>query len=559
MQFHAYERPLTLFDIIGSVFRFKWRVMCVSVLMLLLSISAVLLVPKKYESEAKLFVRLGRSAAIDPATIGPTISIQESRESEMNSIVDMLYSRGLAERVVDTVGVEKLLKNYSWIELRVEDAQKQLADWMEDAFPDNAENLGEGEFSSAQLKIEKRREEAIKKLQGRLKVDSPKKSTTITITYRAATPETARDVVQAIIDCYQRMHIEAYSSSGAVDFFDQQFLQQEKLLVRAEEVLREIKNQNEVVTMRGKQDSLQTEITSVDNMQLQTQAELYAARGRLAKLQADLDALPVQLVTGRTSGIAVGSTDAMRDRLYELEIKEKEYAAKYSDSHPELIKVRGQLSAARNIMEEQPTEREQTTLSVNPVHQQIQNEMLLAEATVASLESKALALETLERTLLQSLNDVNNLELTAESLQREIDVGREKYRNYARKLEESRISAALDQMSLSNVSIVAAPSLRFKHASPNRPLLAVLGIMFACCCGLATALASDYYVNSQEMQQVRAAERERYLKALALETARAEQAATELRRGMATDRSELDNISHNEPEVPVDLIINNPE
>ena len=124
MQFQAYERPLTLFDIIGAVFRYKWRVLLVTGLMLLLSAAAVLIFPKKYESEAKLFVRLGRgSAAMDPATFGQTISIQESRESEMNSIVDMLQSRGLAERVVDEVGVEAVLKNYSWIELRLEEAQ----------------------------------------------------------------------------------------------------------------------------------------------------------------------------------------------------------------------------------------------------------------------------------------------------------------------------------------------------------------------------------------------------------------------------------------------------
>ncbi len=38
-----------------------------------------------------MFVRLGRgSVAVDPAaTTGPTISLQESRETEMNSLVDL--------------------------------------------------------------------------------------------------------------------------------------------------------------------------------------------------------------------------------------------------------------------------------------------------------------------------------------------------------------------------------------------------------------------------------------------------------------------------------------
>lgn len=68
--------------------------MFTAALVLAVSVAAILLFPKKYESEAKMFVRLGRSSAsLDTATIGQTISIQESRETEMNSIIDMLESR----------------------------------------------------------------------------------------------------------------------------------------------------------------------------------------------------------------------------------------------------------------------------------------------------------------------------------------------------------------------------------------------------------------------------------------------------------------------------------
>ncbi|MEZ6138774.1 MAG: Wzz/FepE/Etk N-terminal domain-containing protein [Pirellulaceae bacterium] len=535
MRYQSYERPLTLFDIVGSIFRYKWRFLCVTCLMLVLSATAVLLFPKKYESEAKLFVRLGRgSAAMDPATIGQTISIQESRESEMNSIVDMLKSRGLAETVVDSIGPERILKRYSWVEIKAEEWEKQARSKLEEAIPSLAESsVSEAEISSEKLAAEKRRELAIKELQSDLKVDSPKKSTTITVAFRGAAPEVAQDVVQSVIDCYQQMHVDAYRSGGTLQFFDEQFEEQEQLLTRSEEMLRAAKNENAIVTMKGKQESLQTEITDVKKMQLSSQAELEAAEGRVAKLQQDLDSMPREILSEKTSGIEVKSTDAMRDRLYALEIQEKELAARYVSTHPELIRLREQLKSAREIMAEQPNDREQSTVGVNPVHLQIQNELVLAQANVASLTSKMSALETLEQALTQRLNKVNDLELVSESLQRQIDIARENHRNYARKLEESRINAALDQVALSNVSVVSRPSMRFKHASPNRPILAVLGVLFSLFCGVAVAITSDYSANARETSRVREAERNRYVRALELEAAQAEAAVLAARAELA--------------------------
>ena len=64
--------------------------------------------PKEYRSEGKLFVRLGReNATLDPtATLGQDsiIAVPQSRESEINSVVEILQSRILLEKVVDALG-----------------------------------------------------------------------------------------------------------------------------------------------------------------------------------------------------------------------------------------------------------------------------------------------------------------------------------------------------------------------------------------------------------------------------------------------------------------------
>ena len=76
-----------------------------------LFVGLVFLVPVKYDSSAQLLVRLGRGAvSIDPtANLSQTVSLQESRLSQVNSVRELLAGRELAERVVKVVGADRIL------------------------------------------------------------------------------------------------------------------------------------------------------------------------------------------------------------------------------------------------------------------------------------------------------------------------------------------------------------------------------------------------------------------------------------------------------------------
>ncbi len=205
MRFQTYESPVTLLDLLASIFRYKWRALLVSTLMFVVVMAGILLFPKRFQSEAKLFVRLGRGAAsMDPATIGQTISIQESRETEMNSIIDMLESRALAERIVEDIGPDRLLKKYAWIEVQIESASDWFSTRLEpllaqaDVDP-NELSPENDELSPLTMDEQKRFELATKEIEDNLRVSSPKRSTTLSIAYRAREPELAKAVVESVI------------------------------------------------------------------------------------------------------------------------------------------------------------------------------------------------------------------------------------------------------------------------------------------------------------------------------------------------------------------------
>src|SRR5438552_16641430 len=69
-----------------------------------------LLMPRSYYSEARLFVRFGRENQVDPtASGGQMVALYESRESEINSLIEILKSRAIFDRVVEELSPEFVL------------------------------------------------------------------------------------------------------------------------------------------------------------------------------------------------------------------------------------------------------------------------------------------------------------------------------------------------------------------------------------------------------------------------------------------------------------------
>lgn len=486
-------QPITLLDLLQSVVRYRNRA-AIAAGALLVSIAAVvMLLPKRYDSDAKLLVRLGKSSVgLDPtATTGQIISIQESRESEINSVLDMLDSRGLAEDVVDKVGAERILEKFAWVE--------QTLEALEGLIPSGGGvPTKSGKLTPEEMEQQQQRELAVKELKSMLQIKSPRKSTTISITCRGREPYLAQEIVQAVIDVYQQMHISAYQAEGSLQFFEEKFREQEGILAATQEQLRTAKNEMMMITIHGKQESLQQQINENQKMQLDTQAELVGAEARVQELQATMMALPTEIPSAVTSGIADASNDSMRGRLYELEIEEQELASKYSEGHPLLQKVRAQLASSRRIYNEQQKEREQSVVASNPVRERQHTELLSAKGALSSLQAKQNSLLKTAEDLRQKLEKVNQFELESDALQRKLDIVRETYQVYAKKLEESRINQAMQAESVSNVSIVQEPSLILRHTSPKRGLLLALAVVMSGLGGIAVAVLSEWFHRTQQ-------------------------------------------------------------
>ncbi|MEM1226744.1 MAG: hypothetical protein AAGJ40_13670 [Planctomycetota bacterium] len=490
-----HSNSLSLLDILAAIFRYRWRAAFTFIALMVGALAIILLVPPKFESETKIFVRLGRgSVTMDTAaTTGPTVALQESRETEMNSIVDMLESRQLHEAVVRSIGFEPILKKYATAEIFLED----LADWIREWLPESGLNATESELvekrgmTAEQIGEQKQVEEAVKYLAENIRVKSPKKSTSVTITVRARTPWMAQTLAQSMLNQYERIHLDAYRSRGSFGFFEANFDDQDSRVRDLEAQLNSTKDEMNLLTIDGQQSSLQSQITMAQTDVASTWAEILSVRANLSDLESKMAALPTEIATAVTSGIANDANDQMRSQLYDLELRESELVAKYKDSHPVLKKLREQVRSARDILARQDSDRQHSTMAPNPIRQDLKSRYVTTQATLAGLEAKHETLVQRESDLETRLQRVNECERTIADLERRIRISEAHHFTYAKKLEEARIQQALDDQAISNVSVVQPPTLTLKKVSPKRSLLGVIAIMFSGLSSLFVAVASD--------------------------------------------------------------------
>ncbi len=528
---HRIHDFLTVSDVLGALRRRCLRIFFMTGFLSCLVVVGLLLIPNKYQSDALLYVRMGRgTVSLDPATTAAsqTISLMDRRQSEINSVREMLRSRIVLDRAARQVGVDRILAHDAWWNVML----GQAGEWSEqqiNGFQDkylkkrfiNKDATPSG-MTAEQFEAQESLELAVKRLSKALSIDAAKDSYTLGVSVRAYDAELARDICEAIVTEYRKVHIDAHSLEGSLQFFEAEYALNEKRLADLEAKLRDEKNRTSMMTISGKQDLIHQEIRQLQADKIKASSELAAAQGRDAEFVRKISGIPEKLDMEKTAGVANAATDTMRNQLFELEMMEKELTGKYAATHPLVIQVRSKLKEARSIFDEQSDERVLSRQALNPIRQELELDRL---RNLSALEGWKAQMDEIDEKLKLAENkasQLNNDELNINEMERNVQLARNDLLIYGRKREEARLLKQLDVGNFSDISVPQPPMLVYKHVSPQRSLLLVLGVagslVVSCCLAIwrdanhrarsilaatdAVATASDR-ANAGDTRQVR--------------------------------------------------------
>lgn len=417
---------------------------------MLLGWLTLLLWPRRYESEARLLIKVGReSVSLDPtATTSETMMLQKTQEEEVNSALEVMSSRFVTEQTVKKLGADPVLNGY----LPGDDGDPTAFQRLKDGIKNT---ISDGLFYAllaAGVKDDLSDHElAVMKLYKSVDIYSPKKSTVIIVNSKSRSPEMAQAISQEFVDTYLKHHLKTGRTEGSQRFFETQATvaenQLNELLDRHTAMLQE----RDIESIGSKREALLTTLTSLET--------------------------------------------TVRGRLNDLELQEVELGSLVTEDHPRFQRLRREVEEARSAVDAMQADLNQgDDATYRPVafHESDSSEGAADSAVFRLLKKK--------NRVQKELGQLMNFQLELDDVERSINVARGRLETLRTKQEEARLIDELQSKQISNISVVQPATFIERPCSPKKKILAAGFVALGLLTGLGLVITKG--INAQEIRSI---------------------------------------------------------
>jgi uncharacterized protein involved in exopolysaccharide biosynthesis/Mrp family chromosome partitioning ATPase len=437
-------RQWSLRDVLTVLFR-HLKVGVLFFTLIMTAVIAILFSMKDvYQSEAKLLLRLGReSVALDPTILSNNIAnVSRSRSNEINSELEILQSADLMENLVKAIGPSVISTN------------------------------ADASIDPSQLT-----DLALEQLHENLTFQAVKDSNVIVMDYKHANPETAQKVLSEAIKLYLDKHITVHQATGSYEFLQEQESQHRQRLLEIEKKLKNLKDNAGIFSLDEQRNLLNAQISSRQAQLEDSRRDIASLTAKIDDLRAALDLLPETLLLQQSTGDSNASSDALQNRLYELQLKKQELKTKYKRETSEIRDLEGQIALTKQLLSKSKSGRVQIIKGLNENRQQIELDLIEAKSNIAAQQSQAELLERQISSAQLQLDTWNKQEELLEQLERERVLNEAIYHKYAESLEQARVDSALEREKISNISVVQQPTLPTMPTGPHSSWILLAGLI----------------------------------------------------------------------------------
>jgi uncharacterized protein involved in exopolysaccharide biosynthesis len=445
----ATPRPLTLRDWVAVGFRHS-RMIGLCFLLIFGAVTLItILTPRQYEAELKILVKGERAEPLVSPDKESVMARPEVTEQDVNSEVELLKSRDLLEKVA----------------------------------------LASGVLPNDSLKLNK----AVQQLEKKIIVEPIKKTKLIRVTYKGESPHGAETVLQTLGQLYFEKHLEVHRPPGAVNFFQGQTEEYRKELKETEAAMTKFAADEGVVEAPLSREISVRELNEFE-------AELKKARFAVAETEQRIQVLEQeQASTDARLTTSIKTTgnpyleQQLRTTLLSLELKRTELLNKFTPDYRPVQEVEAEIAQAREALQNALNNpvREETT-DRDTTHEMIKTELARARADLRAQQAKVESTSQVVDQYREQARKLNETAIAQQDLVRKAKTAEENYLLYSKKEEEARISDALDQQRIVNVSVAQPASAPPSSVSPRWLLNLGAGFFLAICASIIVACTADY-------------------------------------------------------------------
>jgi uncharacterized protein involved in exopolysaccharide biosynthesis len=422
------------------------------------TVGSFLLTPT-YEAKSTLLIKFGREYIYRPE-VGdkiPAIPINPINQDEtVNSELKILTTRDLIERVISALKVENIYPEL------VKSPPSKITPF----------------------------QAAIPVFEKHLRAEVITKSSVIEVTFQHKDPEIAASAVNMLVDFYKEKHLEIYSGSQS-SFLEKQLTAYDQKLKQSENELAAFKQKNQVFSLEEQRSLLLKQRMDLDT-------ELKNTDNHTQELQKKLSSLKLQIKT--ISEDKNRFTPTERDRiiveakgkLLDLKLREQELLEKYKESNRLIADVRKEIGLVSDFLRREEDEMTSKMKTGSLAYQEVEKESLKTEAELNSQIAKDRNIRVQQSQVEREIQSLDLKENELMDLKREVSSNDKNYRTYVDKLEEARISDAMNLQKMANVSVIQKAAVPTNPVKPKRVRNIIMGIVLGAVSGLGYAFFSEY-------------------------------------------------------------------
>jgi uncharacterized protein involved in exopolysaccharide biosynthesis len=476
------EGSSSLRDFLTIVFKRRRLIISFFLTTVVVTALATFLVPPTYEATAAILIKKASAEMPLIPTASSQLIISQVTEEDLNSEMTILKSRQAIEDTLHGLGVDE--------------------SWRHEGPLQRARATVAGLLGASHLSYF---DEMVLQLEKKIEVRPIRKSNVLEISYRHTDPEWATRVVQGLTERYLTRRAQVYQSAGAVAFFDEETRAAAARLDKAERALAAYSSEAgvSVLGLVGDSQSLAAEKEATlrrsgeferqlgeASVQVQQQGE------RVRALDAQLGGEPERL----QSSLRLNqdpTTEELEKALVALQLKRDALVQDFTPENRQVRDVEDQIRATQERLkaaESRVASINRTEL--NRVYQDLRSELLAARADLKGAQARHDSLQVQVASYRRQLEELNQKGLKTDDLRREARAAEDAYLLYQKKHEEARISAAMDQQRIVNVSIAQPAQRPLRPVAPRKALNLILGLLLGAMGGLGFAFVTEYFDHS---------------------------------------------------------------
>lgn len=483
--------PFGVPDFVALLTRQKRVGLVVGAGIFLLAILYGLFLSDRYEARMEILVEQAQLRRADPVLTGnpdaqPIVNEESSTSDEiLNSEMALLRSDDVLHQVVARCSL---------------DAEPGLAFDAVDSFWNVAGRLhlsGALGALAAVVPILRRptqqelTDKAVSRLAAKLQIEVIKLSDVISVTYRSSNPKQTAQVLHALGEVYLNEHAAAHHPAGELEFFDKQTAQAHADLVATEQKLVAFTQNGGVA---DGQTQLQEELkrfSDTKTAQDQVQAEIAGTSFQISSLEKQASGIPQRQTTVLKSSDSSLLIQQLKSSLLDLEMKRTQLLTQYQPTYPLVVQVGQQIQQAKAALADaEKSQVEERTTDRDPDFELVREELTKTRVELAGLEARAASLAREYAADDHQMRWLQQQGMEQQELMRLRKAAEDNYLLLLHKQHEERVSEALDERRIFNVSIVQSASV------PALPIHSAFwylmyGVMLAILGAFAAAAGAD--------------------------------------------------------------------